>query len=57
MALTVMGKEISHIGDSNGLRGLNEPKAAIGATAGLDKPGPRHQLEDLGSLRRREAGG
>lgn len=56
MLPTVMNKKISYICDANALRWRDEPKTAFGATAGFNKSRPGHQLKDLGSLRRWEAG-
>ena len=56
LALAVMGKEVCHIGDLNAVRRGGKPEAAFRSTAGLDKSGPRHHLQNLGGLRGRETG-
>jgi len=46
----MMGEKIIDIGHVNAIRGPDEPETTFGATAGFDKPGPSHQLKDLGGL-------
>ena len=52
----MMSKKISYIGHVNTICGPDEPETTFGATARIDKPGPSHQLKDLGGLCRWQAG-
>src|SRR6266700_3329735 len=56
MALGMMSKKISYIGHVNTICWPDEPETTFGATARIDKPGPSHQLKDLGGLCRWQAG-
>lgn len=51
-----MSKKVGHIGDPNAVRGPDQPETAFRATAGFDEPRPRHHLQNLGGLGRREVG-